>query len=89
MDVSVNCMACLVADESRMEVGATVTIGVVTHTLAKAVSGWLYPLCAYDNNGILKPGMYYRARVYEENVVRSSPADQEPDARGPLDSSDP
>ena len=68
MDKRVNCMACLVADENGMKVGVVTRAGI-THALSKAGNGHFYPLCAFDNNGVIKPGLYYTARVYEEDVV--------------------
>ncbi len=73
MDERVNCMACLVADESGMTIGAVVTVGVVTHALAKVADsrGTSYHLCAFDASGTLRPGTYWDARAKEEDIIRA------------------
>lgn len=92
MDKRVDCMACLVADESGVMNGAVATIGGVTHALAETARGLVFYLCAFDDAGVLRPGMVWRARTYLEDIAyadEASPVGQEPDARGPLDSSGP
>lgn len=101
MDKRVDCMACLVADESGVMSGAVATIGGVTHALAETARGLVFYLCAFDDAGVLKPGMIWTARTYVGDIAyaergpsanqdsEASPAGQEPDARGPLDSSGP
>lgn len=98
MDKRVNCMACLVADEEGMLAGAVATVGVITHALARTGGArqTAHHLCAFNVDGVLK-SEYWKSRVEEENIIWAadssaydvSPADQEPDARGPLGSSDP
>lgn len=88
MDERVNCMACLVAKESDTLHRSVVTIGVVTHALARiaSVTGTAYRLCAFNDEGLLKPGTYWEARVAEANIERlpghGSRATREPQSRG-------
>ena len=70
MDERVNCMACLVADESGMTPGRVVTVGSITHAMADTCEGRAYRLCAYDTEGMLRPGMYWEARADGNNVER-------------------
>lgn len=85
MDERVNCMACLVADESDMIDGVVVTVGVVTHALTPTGSRTIYYLCAFEKEGMLRR-TYWEAQVAEDDIeshpVRGSRATHGPRFRG-------
>jgi hypothetical protein len=83
MDDRVNCMACLVADETGMLLGSVAVAGGVTHALARTGGArqTAHHLCAFDFAGTIRDGRYWSSRVDEEDVVRR--------AIGPLEGAGP
>jgi len=72
MHNQVNCMACLVADDTGVLHDSVAVAGAVTHALARTAGArqTAHHLCAFDTTGTIKNGEYWTSRVNEDDIVR-------------------
>lgn len=86
MDDRVNCMACLVADDDGILSNGVAKDGTIVHALARTGGNrqTAHHLCAFNNTGTLRCGVYWTSRVEEEAIIRSADLPFEPNGNSGL-----